>query len=409
MTSSDALSARVPLARRPALERWAPPLALVAGLAWLMVFDVFGVGRRGLWAMDFRVFQAAGRTWLAGESPYNRSSLDKYFVREQAEDLPAFASPPSSAPLYMGLALMTERGAMRLLDILNLAAVGLLGWTTARMARESLTPGLAPASANVLWYFPALFAFSTFAGTTMWFGQVSLITAAALQAAWYLDRKRRPVAGGMCLALAGLKPHIMMLPLLWFVLQRRWRMVLVAGVATALLMAYPLARGGPIEETKAWVAAVQDYRTNEPNRLAYCSVVGLPSLVVAAGGPAIDLTIAAVLLTGILWGFRRRICVDDVPALLIMGTLGLIYGHDLDFVYLAPLAVSLGLHLRGRPASSWLVAALLALSFIPSRFICQFGIPILDQWRTAICLVFLGWVLWMSARHAARWPPAPIA
>src|SRR5262249_59989132 len=65
-------------------------------------------------------------------------------------------------------------------------------------------------------YFPALFAFSTFTLQTVWLGQVSLITATALQAVWYLDRKRRPIAGGMCLALASLKPQIMMLPLVWF-------------------------------------------------------------------------------------------------------------------------------------------------------------------------------------------------
>jgi len=407
--SSQALRAPVRLSRGVALERWAPPLALAAGLAWLMLFDVFGVGRLGLWAMDFHVFHSAGQTWLAGESPYDRSSFDRHYLRGKHElDLPAFASPPASAPLYMGLALMTESGAMKLLNVLNLAAVILLGWITARMALEPISPGLVPASPNVLWYFPALFAFSTFAGTTMWFGQVSLITAAALQAAWYLDRKRRPVAGGMCLALAGLKPQLLLLPLLWFLLQRRWRMILVAGVVTGLLMAYPLAHGGPIEEMKAWVAALQDYRTHEPNRLAYCSVVGLPSVVVAVGGPAIDLTVAAMVLTGILWWFRRRICVDDVPALLIMGTLGLVYGHDLDFVYLAPLAVSLVLHLRSRPGAGALVVALLALSFIPSRFVCQFGLPLLDQWRTGICLVFLGWVLGMSARHAARCSPAPV-
>jgi glycosyl transferase family 87 len=383
-----------------ALERWAPPLALAAGLSALIAFGMLGVARFGLWAMDFRVFHAAGRTWLAGESPYDRAALDEHFPREE-QYLPAFASPPAAAPLYMGLALMSEAAAMRLLDILGLVAVGLLGWIAARMAREPIVPGLAPASPRVFLYFPALFAFSTFTIQTVWLGQVSLITATTLQAVWYCDRKQRPVAGGICLALASIKPQIMMLTLLWFLLEKRWRMILISGLAVGLLMAYPLARGGPIAEMRAWLAAVKDYKTHDPNLLGACWVIGLPSLLAAAGGPSLDLTVPVVVLTVILWWQRRRVCADDVPALLNLGTLGLIYGHDLDCVYLAPLAVSLTLHLRGRPIAGWIAAALVVLFFIPSRFVCQFGVPLLSQWRSAICLVFLGWVLWLSVRHAA--------
>jgi hypothetical protein len=389
--------------RSAALDRWAPPLALAAGLTSLIAFGMVGVARHGLWAMDFEVFHAAGRTWLAGESPYDRAALDRHFPREDPY-LPAFASPPATAPFFMGLALMSEGAAMRLLDILGLAAVGVLGWITARMAREPITPGLPPASAKVFWYFPALFAFSTFTFQTVWIGQVSLITATALQAAWYLDRKHRPIAAGLCLALASLKPQILMLPLVWFLLEKRWRMILVSGLAAGLLMAYPLLRGGPITEMKAWMAAVRDYKTHAPNRLGSCFVVGLPSLVAAVGGPSMDLTVPGIMLTVILWVFRRRICADDVPALLALGSLGIVYGHDLDFVYLAPLAVSLTLHLRGHPAAGWALAALTAVFFIPSRLVCQFGLPLLDQWRSAICLIFLGWLLWLSARHAAEQP-----
>jgi hypothetical protein len=239
----------------------------------------------------------------------------------------------------------------------------------------------------------------------VWLGQVSLITATALQASWYLDRKDRQIAAGICLAVASIKPQIMMLTLLWFLLERRWRAILVSGLVVGLLMAYPLARGGPVAEMKAWLAAVKDYKTHAPNLLGACWVIGLPSLLASAGGPSLDLTVPVIALTAILWWQRRRICADDVPALLNLGTLGLIYGHDLDSVYLAPLAVSLTLHLRGRPAAGWVVAGLTALFFIPSRFVCQFEMPLLSQWRSAICLVFLGWVLWLSVQHAAM-PPA---
>lgn len=390
--------------RSETFDRWAPPLALATGFAVLIAFGMAGVTRHGLWAMDLEVFQAAGRTWLDGESPYDRAALDRHYPRTEVY-LPAFASPPATAPFFMGLGLMSERTAKRVLDLLSLLAVGILGWLTARMAREPIDPRFQPASTRVFWYFPALFALSSFTFQTVWLGQISLITATALQAVWYLDRKRRPIAGGVCLALASLKPQIMLLPLIWLVLEKRWRMILVSGVVAGIFMAYPLIRGGPIAEMRAWMAAVQDYKTHDPNRLGACFVVGLPSLVVAAGGPAMDLTLTGVLLTVVLWAGRRRICADDVPALLALGGLGIVYGHDLDFVYLAPLAVSLALHLRGRPTAGWVVAGLTAVFFVPSRFVCQFGLPLLSQWRSAICLVFLGWLLSLSVQHAAVQAP----
>jgi hypothetical protein len=394
------MSSDAAISSRTARQRWIPPLVLATALAALTAFGILGVGRRGLWAMDLDVFQAAGRSWLAGESPYDRSSLDRHFPREDAY-LPAFASPPVAAPFYMGLALFSQDTAMRLVHVLDLIAVGLLGWLTAMMAREPVTPGLLPASRDVIWYFPALFAFSTFTMQTLWLGQVSLIGAAALQGTWYLDRERRPIGAGICLALASIKPQLMLLPLIWFLLQRRWRLVVVSGIAAMALMAYPLALNGPVAEMKAWLGALQDYKTHTPNLPGSCFVVGIPSLVAAAGGPALDLTVAGAVLTVILWVFRHRICEDDVPALLPLISLAVVYGHDLDAVYLAPLAVSLTLHLRGRPLAGAVAAVLLVLFFVPSRWICQFGVPLLDQWRSVICLVLLGWVLWLSARHVA--------
>ena len=385
---------------RAAAQTWARPLALAIGLTALTAFGMLGVARHGVWAMDMAVFQAAGRSWLAGESPYDRASLDRHFPRDQPY-LPAFASPPVAAPFYMGLALFSEGAAMRLIHVLDLLAVALLGWLTARMAWEPVAPSLLPASRNVIWYFPALFAFSTFTVQTLWLGQVSLLGATALQAVWYLDRKGHAVLGGLCLALASIKPQLMMLPLIWLLLERRWRMVFVSGVVAGLLMAYPLLLNGPVTEMRAWLAAVQNYKTHEPNLLGSCFVVGIPSLVAAAGGPALDLTLMGMALTAVLWWYRHRICEDDVPAFLALITLAIVYGHDLDFVYLAPLAVSLTLHLRGRPRAGLVVAALLALFFIPSRLICQFGHPIIDQWRTLIALFFLGWLLWMSVRDAS--------
>ena len=128
----------------------------------------------------------------------------------------------------------------------------------------------------------------------------------------------------------------------------------------------------------------------------------IPSLVAAAGEPALDLTLAGVTLTVILWVFFRPSHLRGRRArAAALISLAAVYGHDLVAAYLAPLAVSLTLHLRGRPLTGALVALLLVLFFVPSRWVCQSGVPLLDQWRSAILVVFLGWVLRLSARHVA--------
>ena len=299
-------------------------------------------------------------------------SLDRHFPRAQPY-LPAFASPPVAAPFYMGLALVSEGAAMRLMHVLDLLAVALLGWLTARMAWEPVAPSLLPASRNVIWYFPALFAFSTFTVQTLWLGQMSLLGATALQAAWYLDRKGHAVLGGVCLALASIKPQLMMLPLIWFLLERRWRMVFVSGVVAGLLMAYPLMLNGPVTEMRAWLGAVQNYKTHEPNLLGSCFVVGIPSLVAAAGGPGLDLTLMGIALTAVLWWYRHRICADDVPALLALIALAIVYGHDLDFVYLGAAGRlarrSTSAAVRGRPRRGRAAGAVLhpLAAHLPAR------------------------------------------
>src|SRR5215475_13182645 len=120
------------MSRGAAVQRWVPPLALAAALSALLGLGVFGLARHGFSAMDLAVFQAAGRTWLVGENPYDRASLDRHFPREGSY-LPAFASPPVAAPFYMALALVRERTAMGLVQALDLLALALLAWLTARM------------------------------------------------------------------------------------------------------------------------------------------------------------------------------------------------------------------------------------------------------------------------------------
>src|SRR5262249_26330169 len=131
---------RATISRSTIGERWAQSLPLVAGLAALMLFGIVGAGRQpGGWAMDLRVFHAAGRTWLDGESPYDR--VQSTSTSGGAREAGSFASPPVAAPLFMALGLMSEDAAMRLLRVLDLAAVGLLAWMAARMAREPVTQG----------------------------------------------------------------------------------------------------------------------------------------------------------------------------------------------------------------------------------------------------------------------------
>lgn len=132
-------------------------------------------------------------------------------------------------------------------------------------------------------------------------GQFSLICMGLISLQWWLLDRRRPVAAGLCWALAMLKPQIA-LPFALPLLQRWNRIGLVAGsglLLTLATVALAHTRTGPAALTASWLQVLPSFQgNNSVNALA-----ALWPLLTNPGGTAL----AVSLVIGIGLAQRERL------------------------------------------------------------------------------------------------------
>jgi len=374
---------------------------LAAAAAVFIATGLVGVGRSSTQGEDFHVLHVAGTLWLQGESPYDPGKfapLDLYGR--------VFPYPPTVAPLCMAAALVPRGTALVLMNGLNvLALLALIGTTTISVIRADPPR---PASRHPLtpWLIAGFMLAAPFTTRTVWIAQSSIVVAACLVAGWRLDQRGHWLPGGLLLGVTLAKPQMVLVLFFWLLLDRRWRVLAVAG-ATALVMALPaMMTTGPVDTIAAWLGAMAHYQGQDHDTLGAMQVVGLPSLLSALG---LRVPLAAALVAGLgltwwLWHCRRRIGAGDRLALLVLLQLGFIWGHHTELVLLAPVVGALWLHIAHRP-KLWVGAAfLLGLLFLPWRVVALTGVPVFDHWCTGV-LVALGlWLLLLVRRERAGSP-----
>lgn len=381
------------------------PLVLAAALAALLVFGVAGIGRGGSPRQaDLDYFWAAGRLWAAGQNPYVPEAFTAEMQRigRQTEGT-VLTYPPQFAPLSMLLGAFSLPVARWLMVGLGLAAFGALAWLAVRLVNDA-----APSSATGLpatrWLLPALVLGSPFAAHLVWIGQVTPLAVALLVGGWVAVRRGQDVWGGLLLGLATFKPHFVLLPLLWLLLERRFRALAVAAGTSAACAAPGLGFADPLGVLGLWLRAVPTYQADAANHLGGEYMVGIPSGLAALGVPMPPLwalPLLGVLLTVGLWLGRRRLDLDDVLAWLVLVQCLGVWVHSNDLVLLVPLAAALWRRLAGRPGL-WLsgIAGLSALYF-PQRIVRLAGSPLLHHWRTLI----VGLAAIALARLSRQEPP----
>lgn len=372
-------------------------LALIAAAAMLIAFGVVGIGRGGDHHGDGAFFYEAGRLWLQGKSPYLRDN-----ATTPALAACPFAYPPQASLACMALGLMSLPAAMAALTAANLIAAGVLAWLTYRMARDPATGERREVSVYAWWLLPAIVLGNPFTAHNTWMGQTTLIAAALIAGGWWAAHRGRPILGGVLLGLATFKAQLVLLPLIWLALDRRWRVVFAAGAASLLLAAYPFVLDGPVECMRTWLESVKGYRASPANVPGFRHVIGLQSLLASAGVRIPDLIVPGVAMTGVLWALRRRFCRADVLAVLTALYLGVMYGHDYDLVLLAPAAGVLALYAARSWGATVVSGATLFLLCMPQRLVRGIHYPPIEHWRTVVLLGLLGWLLVLSAAEARR-------
>jgi hypothetical protein len=292
---------------------------------------------------------------------------------------------------------------MNLILIASLCVLATKWVTNAEVSRPATS---APATR---WLMPALVLGNPFMQHQLWLGQMTIWACVFLTWAWYFAVRKREIVAGALLALATMKPNLAPLPLLWLVLERRWKTLVSASVFGVLLSLPVWADLGPIGATRQWMHALSTYSpavtsASGPgaNELGHPHVIGLPSALVSVGipmpGQGVLLGVATVFTIG-LWLGRRRIVADDVFGLLVALELGFVFAHDAELLYLVPTAAAVWLHVAHRSRARLAAALCTLVLFVPQRFLRGIDSPLLQHWRTAIVLIAIASLIWMSWRE----------
>ena len=187
---------------------------------------------------DFAVFYTASRAWLLGENPYEAGTLRAIFKEASGEDKGVMASlnPPVAFPLLAPLAILSYGSAKWLWTALNVLFVALsLHWLS-RLA------GLSTQTARLLLFLSLAIALASF-HTSVALGQLSVALTMCMVRTMEFDLQRKDYAAGILLAVAGaLKPQMVLVFGLYYLLTRRWRIVVSGLLAAAALIALSIGR-----------------------------------------------------------------------------------------------------------------------------------------------------------------------
>ena len=367
---------------------------LAAAIAATLALGVWGVGHGGNTQLDTPILYAAGGYWLAGGSAYTQNVTPR-LSGDIGHTLAnyVFAYPPQSAPLFALLAIGSIDTAYTILTILQVLSLAALSYWAVRLAGPDESELRA-------WIVPALVIGNFATMYAIWQGQTTLIIAAALAGAWYCGRRGHPIAAGVLLAIATMKPPLSLFVVLWFVLERDWK-VLAAMTATILVMAaLPMYASGPVGAFLEWLDTLRKYGGDAHNALGSRYLFNMESLLWALGVPTPNLLGVGLIATVGLWYRRDAFVADDLLAALVAITMLFGYGHSYDVAVLVLMIPAFWRRVHDDPSASAAALAMLGAICFPNSALAPLGIPFLVHARVAVLCAALVWLLRLSA--AAR-------
>ncbi|MCQ0970164.1 DUF2029 domain-containing protein [Paracoccus sp. TK19116] len=340
---------------------------LILGALALAMFGFGGVGRGdGNFASDMLYLFVAGEMWEAGSSPYVFDMFREDMKSIVNIDSVSYAYPPNSALLALALSSGSVGMAKILIGVMNLIAIGVLCAFVAAGAAQ--TRDVHPGRLRVMAVITAAVVIGNpFTAHVVWLGQTTLISAAFLYAAWLVADRRMDVLAGVLLGLAAFKPQLAFVVGLWFLLDRRWLLLVVAGAATLLMSAWPLVTTGLDGSWLDWPRALSDYQGGTFNLISFKHVFGLRSLLASAGIMVPSMMPLAILgVIALFWVRHQYEQIWLINAILILSFL-LLYAHDYDLAPVAVLTFPLLIASRGRSGLLLLICVMACIIFFPQR------------------------------------------
>lgn len=389
---------------------WGLALALAGASA--VAFGIVGVGRGGgLGQFDMKYFYIAGRCLRQGMNPYDPANF-ALCSRGFTNLVGGYFYPPQFGPLAILLSWLPFSGARALICGINLGAVGLLSIFCAGARNSGTNLSISDPAPEARWLIPAIVLGNPFTAHVLWMGQTTLIATAALAGAWvYAWRPSRIWLAGTLMAVATIKPQIALLPILWLLFERRWK-VLAVGAAASLLLSLPeLLAIGPIETFTGWLSAIARFREVGSNYIGAPHVFGVQNFLAAMGLKVPSLLVVSICATTALWWFRQRVVHWDILALLTTFSLLFGYSHDYDLVALVLLLPAFWRLLRGNGASVLVAILLMLLLCVPQRAVgmhpslspvspADLGNSALVHFRVLVVLALMIWLLVLSIQQS---------
>lgn len=345
------------------------PVALLAlGFLSLAAFGLLGVGRGGgEFAFDMPYLFTAGEMWEDGASPYG-ADFKARMNALLAGDPSGYAYPPSSAPLALLLSSGSIDAARIIIATLDVAAIWFLVFFICRAAASDLSDpsGRAAAHANLM-IAAAVVIGNPFTAHVIWMGQTTLVSGALVMGCWLLADRRSDLLAGVLLGLSAVKPQLAFLVGFWFLLDRRWTLILAAAATTVVMSLWPIVATGFGGSWLAWFASLRDYAGTIHNTVTFRHVFGLRSAFAAAGVELPSLMPLAMLCVFLLYCVRRNYeNIWLVTAILLVSFL-MLFAHDYDLAPATIIAYPLLRAARGRTPLLLAIALLALILFFPQR------------------------------------------
>ncbi len=366
---------------------------------------------------DLFIYRVGAVIGLQGRSPYDTAVVRELVVAQYPDD-PVLANnlgfflPPQAIVLFApfaGLPWVVGKYAWAVLT------VGLTGLAARRLGVFASSP--VPASLGPLFAFVVLL--SPIVVTGMIVGQTSALAFACVVLGEVAYRSGWKRLAGFLWAVPFVKPHLALplLPLAWYLGGWRRATELLTWLVGLNLVGCLVSTGSPL-----LLRDYVDYLSTGHTAVAFNRVATNPHitswnrLVVAADGPAIELSASGVLAGYVVWGLavlvRVRLAASrPTPAWLVAVAFAVapvvcqVMGYELTLLALV-VPHALDLFHAGRVRTAFLILMGLALAWAP--FAVGELLPshraIGAAWVAVVVLVG-GWPLTLSAPSASSASP----
>jgi hypothetical protein len=321
---------------RPGHSDWRPALRVLAGgavaLQALIGAIVLSSVARGEAIGDWVAFYAAGTIVAEGGGSHLYDAAAQHATQAALFGPEAvlnyFPLPPFAAYIFAPFASLSFGASYFAWLAINVATLGVLLVTCWRWLGESASPLRLP--------FVLLAGVSLPVLSVLMLGQVDLFVVVSFAGCFILLRRDRPVAAGAALALALLKPHLVLAPLLMLAVRREWRALGAFAAAGVTLVVLPALLLGPATLVE-WARGMASYPAESTERQINAA------MMVNVRGAAVSLTgsesawlwapplalVAGIAIVAAVRAWRRQPATDP---------------HAWAFAFALPLMYSPHLH-----------------------------------------------------------------